>query len=53
MFKGLFIISVLSMDIKSLMVLSGVFNMEKVKATTKFRRHLWQHLICLPPGERS
>ena len=37
MFKGLFIYNSVLMDIKSVMVLSGVLNMENVKDTTIFR----------------
>ena len=41
MFKGLFtlllIYNIVLMDIKSVMVLSGVLNMENVKDTVKFR----------------
>ena len=36
MFKGLFIYNSVLMDIKSVMVLSGVLNMENVKDTTNF-----------------
>ena len=41
------------MDIKSLMVPSGVFSMENVKATTKFRRHLFLATPHLPPARRK
>ena len=37
MFKGLFIYNSVLKDIKSVMVLSGVLNMENVKDTMKFR----------------